>query len=569
MIALMLALLPVWALAQHEKPTKNVFDADITGGNTYNWVNDTIYILQEIVYAEAGAVINIEAGTQVKGVDGPAGLGGTLVITRGARIYAVGTPYEPIIFTADIDSVPDPADIPLRIAGSGENINRGLWGGLVILGKACTNSFAPDTVFSEGQIEGVPIGEIRARYGGGAMCDDDDTSGILMYVSIRHGGNIFSADNEINGLTLGAVGRGTVVENVEVFQNFDDGFEWFGGTVNSRCLASAFNTDDVFDMDEGWRGNNQYWFAIQDSVNAVGNSGTERDGGTTPEDSLPLCTHTQWNSTYIGSGKFSANVGNNPGFNLRDNNGSSDYNAIITDFRRTGLSVEDLVSGEDSRFQLEGGVMVFEHNIWWGFGDDTTVAGNDPTKVFPQSFVRALLWDPGPNATDNRITDPLLMGISRDPDGGLDPRPAGGSPAYTGAGVPTDPYFDTAGYIGAFGSDPCDFCLAPWTALAFYGYFSAALMEPWQSIAGDANASGTVTLADVIAAVNYVFNKPGFPACASNNNLCWLSDKLCRGDWNGSVNVTLADVIQGVNKLFNKPNGPWDAVITCPCLGKA
>jgi hypothetical protein len=566
LIALMLVGMPILALAQHEKPTKNVFDADIVAGQTVNWDKDTIYILQEIVYAESGAVVNIQAGTQVKGIDGPAGSCGALVICRGARIFAIGTPYEPIIFTAEIDSVPDPTDIPLRIPGGGENLNRGLWGGLMILGRACTNSFSPDTAFSEGQIEGVPLSETRARYGGGAACNDDDTSGVLKYVSIRHGGNIFALDNEINGLTMGGVGRGTIIENIEVFQNFDDGFEWFGGAVNTRCLISAFNTDDMFDTDEGWRGKNQFWFAIVDSQLSVGNSGTERDGGTVPEDSIPLATHTQWNSTYIGSGKFSANVNNNPAFNLRDNNASSEFNTIITDFRRRGMTIEDLGSGEDSRQQLDSGNIVFEHNIWWGFGDDTTLAGDDETQVWNQAFVRAVLWDPGPNATDNRIVDPLLLGISRDPDGGLDPRPAPGSPAYVSPGVPADTFFKTTGYIGAFGPDPCSTCfLGTWTALYQYGYLDTALTNSWTSKPGDANASGTYSLSDVISIVNYIFNKPG----CSPQPTCWLSGRLCRGDWNGSGTVSLSDVIQAVNFIFNKPNGPWNAVPICPCLNQA
>ena len=82
---------------------------------------------------------------------------------------------------------------------------------------------------------------------------------------------------------------------------------------------------------------------------------------------------------------------------------------------------------------------------------------------------------------------------------------------------------------------------------------------------GDANASGSHTLADIIATVNYLFDKSGFPACGSSNELCWLSDLLCRGDWNGSGTVTLADAIQGVNKLFAKPGGPWDALPSGLC----
>jgi len=73
---------------------------------------------------------------------------------------------------------------------------------------------------------------------------------------------------------------------------------------------------------------------------------------------------------------------------------------------------------------------------------------------------------------------------------------------------------------------------------------------------GDANASGTYSLSDVIAIVNYIFNKPG---CTPQPQ-CWISSLLCRGDWNGSGTVSLSDVIQAVNYIFNKPNGPWNAL---------
>ena len=82
---------------------------------------------------------------------------------------------------------------------------------------------------------------------------------------------------------------------------------------------------------------------------------------------------------------------------------------------------------------------------------------------------------------------------------------------------------------------------------------------------GDANSSFTLTLADIISTVNYIFNKPGFPSCPSNSNLCWLSDLLCRGDWNGDANVTLSDVIRGVNYIFNKPGGPWAPLPSGAC----
>ncbi len=81
------------------------------------------------------------------------------------------------------------------------------------------------------------------------------------------------------------------------------------------------------------------------------------------------------------------------------------------------------------------------------------------------------------------------------------------------------------------------------------------------AIPGDANASGTYTLGDILAVVNYYFNKPG----CSPQPLCWLSGLLCRGDWNGSGTITLGDIIQGVNYYFNKPGGPWNAFPSGVC----
>ena len=106
-------------------------------------------------------------------------------------------------------------------------------------------------------------GTLRGKYGGGLTPDDDDNSGILKYVSIRHGGIGIAADNEINGLTMGGVGRGTVISHVEVFANFDDGFEWFGGTVNSKYLITWNIGDDSFDTDRGYRGKSQFGLVVK------------------------------------------------------------------------------------------------------------------------------------------------------------------------------------------------------------------------------------------------------------------------------------------------------------------
>ena len=163
----------------------------------------------------------IEAGTVIKGQPGQGENASALVVARGGKIFAEGTATNPIIFTSTADDVTDPNDLPLDA--------RGLWGGVIILGKASLNSSPGET-----PIEGIEVTETRGLYGGS---DDADNSGVFRYVSIRYGGTDIGAGNEINGLTMGGVGSGTVIDHVEVANNADDGFEWFGGTVNASHLV--------------------------------------------------------------------------------------------------------------------------------------------------------------------------------------------------------------------------------------------------------------------------------------------------------------------------------------------
>ena len=323
---------------------------------------------------------------------------------------------------------------------------RGLWGGVIILGRASLNSEPGET-----PIEGIPTTESRGIYGGD---DDSDNSGVFRYVSIRHGGTDIGAGNEINGLTMGGVGSGTVIEYVEVYNNQDDGFEWFGGTVNTKYLVSAFNGDDAFDYDEGFRGKGQFWFVIQDAE--TGNRAGEHDGGTTPEDGTPYATPAIYNATYIGSGAFSTNGDNDVVLKIRDNAGGKYHNSIFTDFAGEGVDIEDLDSGEDSRARLEAGDLVLANNIWWGFG-----AGEDVTSLAPEFALAHLV------ANNNRLEDPLLMGISRTRDGGLDPRLQSSSPAWNGGGtIPNDGFYTQVDYVGAFGNE---LWTSGWTFLAAAG----------------------------------------------------------------------------------------------------
>ena len=237
-------------------------DAALTGP-TINWYRTNVYVLNGYCFVKQGSTLNIEAGTIIKGKDGAPGVFGALFITRGARINALGTANNPIIFTAEADN--------LGTAGAWPNLGltqRGLWGGIVLYVQATLNTpsdaggaaASPKYDVFEGLPDTVINGQNVHRFGG---ADDNDSCGVMRYVSIRHGGKILESNKELNGLSLCAVGRGTTIEFVEAYAIADDGFEFFGGTVNTRYLVSAFNDDDAFDADQGHRGQHQFWFGIQ------------------------------------------------------------------------------------------------------------------------------------------------------------------------------------------------------------------------------------------------------------------------------------------------------------------
>ncbi len=422
---------------------------DITVNTTWSPANGE-YILDGLIFVDSAAILTIDAGTVIKGREQAnitTGDGASaLIVRRGGMLIADGTAENPIIFTSELDNVSDPSDLTPN--------DRGLWGGIILLGRAVTNQ--PTT---ENQIEGIPTTE-NARFGGS---DDNDNSGTLRYVSIRHGGFSISGipGDEINGLTCGAVGSQTVIEYVEVFANFDDGYEWFGGTVNSKWLVSAFCGDDGYDWDMGFRGNGQFWFLIQGTEEA--GRGAEMDGGDDNETGLPYATPTVVNATYIGAGETTsplpAGDGNDHALIFRDNSGGYYYSSIFTDFSQDGIAVEDLASGEDSRSRLENNQLMLVSNFFWGFGN-----GNTLSDIAPQDFVQSHF-----TSNNNLVENPMLLSISRDDSENLDPRPDPSGPAAgPGAIQPADPFFTQVDYYGAF--DPnAPLWTSGWTAISEYG----------------------------------------------------------------------------------------------------
>jgi len=208
------------------------------------WTADNTYYLNNQAFVKDGVTLTIEAGTEIVGrydanysADNPAPC---LVVEQGGKVMAQGTVDAPITFRSEL-SEDDPN------YGNG----RGLWGGLII------NGYAP--IANEGGTAAVE-GLTGVLYGGS---DPDDNSGVLRYVRVWNGGSSIAPDNEINGITLAGVGRGTTVEYCEVALNLDDGFEMFGGTVDLKYCSAVSVGDDAFDTDAGYQGRGQFLLVVR------------------------------------------------------------------------------------------------------------------------------------------------------------------------------------------------------------------------------------------------------------------------------------------------------------------
>jgi hypothetical protein len=287
-------------------PTQNkVITSNITSNTT--WYSDTIYQLAGRIAVEDGATLTIEPGTIIKGEAGTGANATALLVARGGKLIAEGTAAAPIIFTSVADEISQ-ADIA---AGNFASPNldptiNGLWGGVIILGKAPISP-KPDATgeVTEVQIEGIPTSDPNGLYGG---INTHDNSGILSYVSIRHGGANIGSGNEINGLTLGGVGFGTTINNIEIVANQDDGIEWFGGTVNTSYVVVWNCGDDGIDTDQSWAGNLDNFVVISPAGHCF-----ELDG---PEGSYENGHNISYGDIYVGTGQDLINVDANSIVNL-------------------------------------------------------------------------------------------------------------------------------------------------------------------------------------------------------------------------------------------------------------
>jgi len=327
--------------------------ADVT------WTADKIYIVSNFVYVRSGVTVTIQPGTIIRGDKLSKG---TLIFEPGSKINAQGTADSPIIFTSNLAP-------GLR--------NLGDWGGLVIVGKANNNLVTGITdVTALPLIEGGPTTQISAVDG---QRNDADNSGVLSYVRIEWAGVALSPNNEINGLSLYAVGSGTKIDHVQVSYANDDSIEWFGGTVNLKYLICYRGIDDDFDTDNGFSGKVQFGLGVRDLTIAdqSGSKGFESDNDGSNKDILPrtLCVFS--NMTLIGPTAISAagavqKTNANPngaaasanyiaGIHIRRNTSLSTFNSLVL-----GWPSGVLIDANTTAANIAAGTLAFENNIIGG-----------------------------------------------------------------------------------------------------------------------------------------------------------------------------------------------------------
>lgn len=383
----------------------------------------------------------------------PAQQGTALVITRGSELVAEGTAEYPIVFTSN------------NLGSAATPPRAGDWGGLVLLGDAPTNWDPPDAA----QIEGLPTDEGRGTYGG---TDAAGSCGSLRYVRVEYAGYIVGRNNELNGITVGGCGGGTLIDHVQVHLGLDDGIEFFGGSANARYVVVTGTGDDSLDFDLGWTGNVQFYVAQQRDV-----AGEERciEGDDHPNNygRMPYSRPTIYNFTCIGSGT----PGTDPqdSIALRRGGQFTFRNGILWNAADRGLFVQDsadstgVTAGMDTISWFRGAApgTVFENNLLFAIGAE-------PDRNRYLSFSTGSMAATG--------VEDILTALQTANDEGVDPMmsagatnfespdfaPAAASPAASGAAaLPTMPagFWTAADYRGAVrpGGTGADLWYTGWT----------------------------------------------------------------------------------------------------------
>ncbi len=397
---------------------QTVLQGDITTNTTLTANNS--YLLSGFVRVNSGATLTIEPGTIIYGENATQG---TLIVKPGGKVIAEGTQNSPIVFTSEFTK-----------PGASRPPTYGDWGGIILLGNAPINIPGGTTA-----IEGP-----GDTYGGS---NADDNSGVLRYVRIEYPGIAFSQNNEINGLTCGGVGRGTVLDYIQVSYSGDDSFEFFGGNVNAKHLIAYKGWDDDFDTDFGYSGKLQFLVSFRDPAIAdqSGSNGFESDNDGTGSNNTPFTSPEWFNVSLIGPiSQTGASINSNykRGMHLRRNSQNKINNAVIVGWP-TGILLENLGTINGA---VNGSMFVKNSVVAQTTKSLDTARSNNIFNIntwFTTTMNSAIFT----SAADIQMVDPFN---SSSPKATLQ----AGSPLLTGGVVPpADGFFDqTATFRGAFGT---------------------------------------------------------------------------------------------------------------------
>jgi len=404
---------------------------DITGDT--KWYAQATYLLSGFVYVKNDALLTIEPGTLIRGVSNTKA---TLIIERGSKIMAEGTADAPIVFTSD--KAPGSR-------GSGD------WGGLVLAGKAKTNKHDVEAGV------GIAEGGIGTEYGG---TDDSDNSGILRYVRIEFPGIPLTstANSEINGLTMYAVGSETTIDHLQVSYSGDDSFEWFGGKVNLKYIVAYGGLDDGFDTDNGFSGKIQFGLILQDPLKSDQSGSNSFESDNDADGSLlePITSPIFCNITSLGPlcvGTLPEGSMHEKALHLRRGTMTSVYNSVFVGYPQ-GLSIDGQkgnspTRADDNELQIENTILA---------GMTATFVEKTGTVNIPYTVAQHIAYFEDAsrnNADDMTIEDVIGASLISLTSPSL--LPASGSPLLSGASFTntrlTDSFFTPTAYRGAFGTE--------------------------------------------------------------------------------------------------------------------
>lgn len=462
--------------AQIDSTTLN--SSSITGNVVL--VKTTKYLMKGFNYVRDGGSITIPAGTVIMGAFESKG---TLIIERGGKIFANGTVDAPVVFTSQ-------KPVGQRAAGD--------WGGVIILGRATINT---STGATTAEIEGFGPG-LGPLYGGN---DDNDYSGIFRFVRLEFPGvNLTGiSGNEINGLTMGGVGRQTVIEYVQVSYSGDDSFEWFGGTVNCNHLIAYKGLDDDWDCDNGFRGRVQYGLSVRDKdiADISQSNGFEIDNNNnTPSNTNGPRTRPFFsNMTVVGPFETTSTPVNSlyqRGAHLRRNMQACIYNSLIMGWR-----VGTRFDGSGVINDVNGGVVQLNTNIFSGM----VTALADETGGSITGGPSAYISSNNTTFSDNssvQLTNPFAIypNVPLPGNNVTNWIPLSGSPALSGANFsnPNLSGFEAVSYRGAFGTNNWTYQWAQFNPINYVipvtsNYFITLFPEGfYKASTGELNSSDSV-----------------------------------------------------------------------------